>query len=315
MFDAIKKRLFHDPGFSTSSKAAEEAKATASMLLSLCNHEPPEVFSSFACTLVASLRSCVSSAPGSAIKKQKEAMWSSYHPLRCTRNFCDVWEQFVVTAVGRKPSPIFFQHTIHEVFKQLIKEQFEMGESADKHVREPTREEENALRYTAGYVCWKIEQKIMSSALPFKGDFIDCYEEGNDGTEDWLNASDRGGLVHVDDNTYLLFHEIEMVVRRHFNRATAHSLDCSSKESLLNTIVQEEDVQFQWCMMTTTIHDARMLCEHYVTICGYSFTGSCVELYKKSSKRALQKDKGLRKELFSSRVQHFNKHIKLYTMS
>ena len=93
-------------------------------------------------------------------------------------------------------------------------------------------------------------------------------EEGNDGTEDWLNASDRGGLVHVDDNTYLLFCEIEMVVRKHFNRATAHSLDCSSKESLLNAIVQEEDVQFQWCMMTTTIQDAtastllRMLFEH-----------------------------------------------------
>jgi len=91
-------------------------------------------------------------------------------------------------------------------------------------------------------------------------------------------------------------------------RGTAHSLDCSSKESLLNAIMQEEDVQFQWCMMTTTIQDAsastllRMLCEHYVTIRGYSFAGSCVELYKKSSKRALQKGKGLRKELFSSRV-------------
>ena len=115
------------------------------MLLSLRNHEPPEVFSSFACTLVASLRSCVSSAPGNAIKKQKEAMWSSYHALRCTRKFRDVWEQFVVTAVGRKPSPIFFQHITHEVFKQLIKEQFEICESADKHVCELTREEENAL--------------------------------------------------------------------------------------------------------------------------------------------------------------------------
>ena len=118
-------------------------------------------------------------------------------------------------------------------------------------------------------------------------------EEGNDGTEDWLNASDRGGLVHIDDNTYLLFREIEMVVRRHFNRGTAHTLDCNGKESLLNAIVQEEHVQFQWCMMTTTIHDAtastllRMLCEHYVTIRGYSFAGSCVELYRKSSKRAL----------------------------
>ena len=85
-------------------------------------------------------------------------------------------------------------------------------------------------------------------------------------------------------------------------------VNCSSKESLLNAIVQEEDVQFHWCLMTTTIQDAtastllRMLCEHYVTIRGYSFTGSCVELYKKSSKRALQKGKGLRKEIFSSRV-------------
>ena len=45
-----------------------------------------------------------------------------------------------------------------------------------------------------------------------------------------------------------------------------------------------------------------MIVELYVTIRGFSFASSIVEMYKKRSKKVLQKGKGLRKELFTSSV-------------
>ena len=62
-------------------------------------------------------------------------------------------------------------------------------------------------------------------------------EEGDDGTEDWLNAVDRGGWVHVDDQAYRLFQEIVMVVRKHFRQATAHTFDNGSKEYSMSVIL------------------------------------------------------------------------------
>lgn len=73
--------------------------------------------------------------------------------------------------------------------KSLSNEQFEVGESLDKHVCEFTKEEENALWYKAGYVCWKIEQRIKSSAQPFRIGLTDLSrdmrgdEESNDRTK------------------------------------------------------------------------------------------------------------------------------------
>ena len=42
--------------------------------------------------------------------------------------------------------------------------------------------------------------------------------------------------------------------------------------------------------------------EMLITIRGFSFTKCYMELYKKSEKKITQRSKGLRKELFTSRV-------------
>ena len=39
----------------------------------------------------------------------------------------------------------------------------------------------------------------------------------------WTKAIDRGGLIHVDDTVYMVFAEIELVVRRHLKTKKAHN--------------------------------------------------------------------------------------------
>ena len=161
-----------------------------------------------------------------------------------------------------------------------------------------TREEENALRYVAGYTCRKVCNKIQSSSLENKDDLIICVndmcgrEVNEEGTEDWLNAIDRGGLWHVNDQTYSLFYTLEYLVRAYF---AVHAHTAGSKQALTAILESNEDVRFQWCMITASIDDKdatellHRLIELYITIRRFSFATSCVEFYKTSHKKSLQK--------------------------
>ena len=79
----------------------------------------------------------------------------------------------------------------------------------------------------------------------------------------------------------------------------------NSKEKIIKSIIVNEEM---WCMISSDADEPEsnellhMIVELYVTIQGFSFASSIVEMYKKRSKKVLQKGKGLRKELFTSSV-------------
>ena len=83
-----------------------------------------------------------------------------------------------------------------------------------------------------------------------------------------------------------------------------HTHTAGSKQALTAILESNEDVLFQWCMITASIDEKdatellHQLIELYITIRGFSFATSCVEFYKISYKKSLQKGKGIRKELF-----------------
>ena len=78
-------------------------------------------------------------------------------------------------------------------------------------------EEENVIRYTAGYVTRALTRKIRRSAHRLKQQLILCLNELTEDEVDmntehpsrkWVNAIDRGGLKHVSNNIHvLLSHE------------------------------------------------------------------------------------------------------------
>ena len=72
---------------------------------------------------------------------------------------------------------------------------------------------------------------------------------------------------------------------------------------IIEKVLNNDDVLHQWsfCMPDAGENASNaFLCkvvELYITICGFAFASSCVELYKQSSKIALSKKKALRTEL------------------
>ena len=130
------------------------------------------------------------------------------------------------------------------------------------------------------------------------GDELD--EDG--GTETWLNMIDRGGLWHVNDQTYSLFNIMEDEIRRFFT-LSANRLKGTMKAAAVEAILKSEDLLFEWCIIaaeaddnvaTTVLHQ---IVELYVTIRGFAFAKSCLEMYKQAHKKTLQKKRALRSEL------------------
>ncbi len=118
-------------------------------------------------------------------------------------------------------------------------------------------------------------------------------------TSEWVNAIDRGGLCRVSDGTYMVFQEMEVVLRSTYNKDNAKILENGNRGNLVKTIIINEDVQFQWCMVTTEVEDEEarsllnMIVNLYVTIRGFSFSKSIMKQYKVSNKKNLQKSKAL----------------------
>ncbi len=67
---------------------------------------------------------------------------------------------------------------------------------------------------------------------------------------------------------------------------------------MVGNVVTSENVQFYWCMVAYDMTELlRILIELWITVRGFSFVKSYMELYKQQAKKALQKSKVLRSKL------------------
>ena len=159
------------------------------------------------------------------------------------------WTDFLKKSIDVAPSPIFFQFVVDCVFEVLMKNHYQLDvQQKEQFDVSLTYEEENALRYTAGYVVKAVLKKLKRSTNPMKKELCRYAMElnTNDGSEqeseDWTALVDRGGLTHVGDMTYGVFHSMELEVKLFFGRQP-YQID-NVKEKLMKKIIQNEDVLF-----------------------------------------------------------------------
>lgn len=239
-------------------------------------------------------------------------MWGEYHKLRTSDSFKKEWTTFLKNSVQVELSAAFYQYVTHEVFKELIKSNHPVNFANVSAQPLPplTNVEENALRYVAGYVCRKVHERLQSSTSKDKAVMILCLTDMNGGDEDslkhtdaWLNTINRGGLWQVTDEVYQLFVIMEEQLRQKLTTAHEEHLSTSKKTELVDDLLKNEDLLFQWCFCATDLaQDTAMvllkqMVELYVTVRGFAFASSCLELYKQASKKQLSKKKALRSEL------------------
>ena len=133
-------------------------------------------------------------------------MWSLFHQQRMSRTYRIKWMTFLNVTIGKYPT-VFYQHTTDFLFQLLLKKVFPI--TTDTTGDSPTatsREEENALRYVAGYVIRKVLEDFKGQNKSFEPseEVLLLYsfsgdEDSDGGTEQWTDSVDRGGLWHISD--------------------------------------------------------------------------------------------------------------------
>ena len=74
------------------------------------------------------------------------------------------------------------------------------------------------------------ESKLEKSSHPLKEAMILClmeligYEVQETTTEEWMDAIDRGGLWHKNDDAYQYFYLVEIEIRQYCIRNSNHEL-------------------------------------------------------------------------------------------
>ena len=119
----------------------------------------------------------------------------------------------------------------------------------------------------------------------------------------WLHSKDNGGLFQINDATFLFSRAVEIGTQRHLPTHIRSASKSNSKETLIRSIMEDEDVLFLWDMLAVDIRDqdhSSELLELLIELWrGYSLASSWLEEYKQANKKGkgTKKSKALRKEL------------------
>jgi len=299
-FRGVLMGTISDELFNTDIDSAKLCRSTANHLIKLLA-SPSASDISFIEHIVKMLRQPTEKISG---KVDSEKMWSEFHKVRSSDEYCKKWQEYLLS-VGCQPNPVFYQHITTELFEQILKEKLHSlqetmcPETAQEEVS-ITLDEENAIRYMAGYVLRKLKNnKIAIDYLVQKDrEYIDQTS-----STQWVKLIDRGGLVHVTEECHQLFLSMELVIRHYMHAEKLELMDERCQEHLTNMILLDDDVLFNWTM-TGGEDEATLkeIVQLWISIRGNSFAKSIMEKYKKKSKKITSKSKGLRTKLFTDQI-------------
>ena len=264
--------------------------------------------------------------------KRRRSVTSKLDKLYCLFHQFSVGESYRLLSesekkTGLKISEILWQILIEKEFmcflsRHLIAPSVENASQVPDSARTLSNIEMNAIRYTAGYVMRKVEEKYAKKktkeahecavALQMLAGKLhnDPQREHEDPTQKWVNMVNRGGLYIVEDAIYDLFVSIELIVDSKLSEIIKNCGEGIEQvqKSNLAWVCEDEEVQSIWSQINLgSIEDEHVISEEllkeivymWVTTRGHSKTHKIKEEYKKNQKKTIKGTRSLRKELES----------------
>ena len=251
-----------------------------------------------------------------AAATRRERLWVMFHVFSTDegRALCDTCDKNLNLAAP----DIFWQLWMEKEFITMISQQEASHSSAtDLSISSPrklTYVEENAVRYTAGYVIRKLESKYSRLTTEEASECCTALREmggklitSEHQSSDWTKLTDRGGLYHVENIGYELFVTIELIVDKELS-AVFEAKGKGLEKEKLSWVCCDEDVQFLWCMISpATIEEERVrqqllqeLVFLWITTRGHSKAGRIKEDYKRAKGKSVKGKHSLRKDSVQS---------------
>ena len=99
-----------------------------------------------------------------------------------------------------------------------------------------------------------------------------------DPSADWTMQLSRGGLYLINNKTYLVFYAMEMKIHQHLTATSAPRVQIYHDRVHLIVLFYWTIVAAEWEeeVEKTFLH---MICELWITIRGFSFADSWLEMY------------------------------------
>ena len=118
-------------------------------------------------------------------------------------------------------TPLFYQNVSQELFEALISQKCPINYHgiSTECIQHMTLDEENVLRYVAGFVIRAAKDKLK---VPNDQEILDVLNSlvqeasscsTSTSSEDWVKSVNRGGLVLITEDTHQLFCAIEYCVQ------------------------------------------------------------------------------------------------------
>ena len=118
-----------------------------------------------------------------------------------------------------------------------------------------TADEENMIRYVAGFVPFKLLKRYEKSSSEDAVVFVECLSslvvDGDESslleyTMKWTRLVNRGGLFKMNHTTFLLLKVIELISRKQlfitFERGS--SVDSGHRETIISAIANDDNEHF-----------------------------------------------------------------------
>ena len=251
---------------------------------------------------------------------RKQRMWREFHKSRCS-TLKELWTDFFkCLGIDHQSDSLLMQNVFEECFNYILKKKFESSENVS---------ESSELRYVAGYIPHNLRKKILNGTHIFKESFLECLSQmgvkggeenlDTDGssfqdfTKKWIQKINRGGLFLIKDEVYVFFFELERKLRQYLPKLLTKKC---CKQTIIDEILDDDNVQFQWCLISTVVEDATasqellgMIVELWLTIRGFSHAAAYLEFYKQQTKVTIKKATGLRKGLKRKHVENVDGFI------
>ena len=233
------------------------------------------------------------------------------------RNGEAMWEKAmeVFTAFG---TGLEIPHMFIQLFTRILHEKLlennEKIPSApqDTSATQLNQQEQKALRYTAGYIVNRLARKVLRKQESDKMQAaLENMKKGSDKetrlsyTREWVEIQSRGGLVLINDSTFLFFEVIEKLIRNRFPKTIQELRDTDLREGVMTCALQDKRILEKWTLLTagTRISESaslvllQMLLSFYTQVRGFSFAKNIVERFKIINKQQGKKSKGVRTSL------------------